>query len=146
MVTRSLRITVKSLSMGHILRKLNRVHKFTLYILHFRLSQVMLTFEISLVKLYMHFSDADISVSQPSWYNKRNTIRQKCGLWDFFFFLPWQITLSAPFAFRINCKITYLIHGVRCAGLSDFLVRGAARRHFSLRVAQLFHRKFRRYN
>jgi hypothetical protein len=36
------------------------------------------------------------------------------------------------------------IHGVHCAGLSDFSVRGAARRNFSRQVAQLFRRKFRR--
>jgi hypothetical protein len=30
------------------------------------------------------------------------------------------------------------------AGLSDFSVRGAARRHFSRQVAQLFRGKFRR--
>jgi hypothetical protein len=33
---------------------------------------------------------------------------------------------------------TWLIHGVHCAGLSDFSVIGAARRHFSRQVAQLF--------
>jgi hypothetical protein len=34
------------------------------------------------------------------------------------------------------------IHGVHCVGLSDFLERGAARRHFYRQVAQLFRRKF----
>jgi hypothetical protein len=33
------------------------------------------------------------------------------------------------------------IHGVHCAGLSDFSVHGAARQHFSRQVAQLFRRK-----
>jgi hypothetical protein len=33
------------------------------------------------------------------------------------------------------------VHGVHYVGLSDFSVRGAARRHFSRQVAQLFRRK-----
>jgi hypothetical protein len=38
----------------------------------------------------------------------------------------------------------FIIHGVHCAGLPNFSVCGAARRHFSRQVAQLFRRKFRR--
>jgi hypothetical protein len=37
-----------------------------------------------------------------------------------------------------------VIHGVHRAGLSDFLVRGVARRYFSWKVVQLFRRKLRR--
>jgi hypothetical protein len=36
------------------------------------------------------------------------------------------------------------IHGVHCAGLSDFSVGGAAQQHSYRQVAQLFRRKFRR--
>jgi hypothetical protein len=41
---------------------------------------------------------------------------------------------------------TVHIHGVHCAGLSAFFVRGATLRHFSRQVAQLFRGKFRRQN
>jgi hypothetical protein len=41
-----------------------------------------------------------------------------------------------------SCLYNSLAHGVQCAGLSDFSVRGAAQRHFSRQVAQLFRRKF----
>jgi hypothetical protein len=43
-----------------------------------------------------------------------------------------------------SLRMRGVIHGVHHAGLSDFSVRGAARRHFSQQVAQLFRRKFRR--
>jgi hypothetical protein len=39
-----------------------------------------------------------------------------------------------------------ILHSVYCAGLSNFSVRGALRRHFSRQVAQLFRRKFQREN
>jgi hypothetical protein len=46
----------------------------------------------------------------------------------------------------INVKscVGVYVHGVHCAALPDFSVRGAVRRHFSRQVAQLFRGKFRR--
>jgi hypothetical protein len=44
---------------------------------------------------------------------------------------------------RIFHVLLVFIHGVHCAGLTDFSVRGASRRHFSRQVAQLFREKFR---
>jgi hypothetical protein len=40
----------------------------------------------------------------------------------------------------VKMSLKYILHGVHCAGLSDWSVRGAARRQFSQQVAQLFHR------
>jgi hypothetical protein len=40
--------------------------------------------------------------------------------------------------------LLYCIQGVYCAGLSDFSLRGIARRHFSRQMAQLFRGEFRR--
>jgi hypothetical protein len=49
--------------------------------------------------------------------------------------------ISSPKNYWLMCDIhtrsSTCIHGVHCAGLSDFSVRGAARRHFSWQVAQL---------
>jgi hypothetical protein len=51
---------------------------------------------------------------------------------------------SEQFAIIYYVYFICIVHGVHYAGLSDFSVRGTARRHFSRQVAQLSRRKFRR--
>jgi hypothetical protein len=50
--------------------------------------------------------------------------------------IPIFIGVSVPQCFD------HTYHGVHCVVISDFLIRGAVRRHFSRQVAQLFRRKF----
>jgi hypothetical protein len=46
--------------------------------------------------------------------------------------------LCSLYTIMIYCCVTFFMHGVHCAGLSDFLVRGAARQHFSRPVYTVF--------
>jgi hypothetical protein len=59
-------------------------------------------------------------------------------------FVKRKMRMSKRFSvFKTSWVLVTIIHGVHFAGLSDFSVRGAARRHFSRQVAHLFRRKFR---
>jgi hypothetical protein len=51
------------------------------------------------------------------------------------------ITLLSAWC-RVAAFVSSSIYSVHCAGLTDFSVLGATRRHFSRQVAWLFRRKF----
>jgi hypothetical protein len=66
-------------------------------------------------------------------------------IFTFCFYLPAlrESQFAQEETFYITVSIEH-IHGVHCAGLSDFSVRGAALRHFPRKVEQLFRIKFQR--
>jgi hypothetical protein len=55
-----------------------------------------------------------------------------------FAWIYWQMWCISSYTISLTIP-----HGVHCAGLLDFSVRGAVRQHFSRQVVQLFRRKFR---